>query len=259
MMNGPTAQPSMPNMAPRSLASAVAVSNNAPGFKYKYPEARPTPEGVDDAEWNKLFTAADSRFYNKAHKNANASKVKRSTGETYTLALQMLQEKRDKATALVTSRNGASSSSNPTASAASTSTSTPKVKAPPAKKPQPPKQEPSSSSREMTPTTMDMAERIKTEGRPRKAPSVAPSSDHGTPAPTTAPKAGSAAPAPPKAQKPGPKKGTAGPAKKQQDKKPLSKSKIDGMSRHVPRFYLVNLLTSCFRNQSGHPIQLSSG
>jgi COMPASS component SPP1 len=189
------------------------ISNNAPGFKYKYPEAKPTPPGVDDAEWNKIFTAADSRFYNKAHKNANASKVKRGTGETRALALQMLQEKREKAAA---SAKDTGASTGPAT----------KTKAPAARKSQPAKKEASTSSREMSPTTMDMAERIKTEGRARKAPSVAASSDRGTPAPSTAPKMGSAPPAPPKPQKPGPKKGP-GPMKKKQDKKALSKGNID--------------------------------
>lgn len=176
------------------------ISNNNPTFKYKYPQASPTPPGVDDIEWNKLFTAADSRFYNKAHKSAVASKAKRESGETYTLALQMLQEKREKAS------------------------SAPKAKIPPTKKPQPLKDGPTGSSREATPTAMDMAERIKTEGRPRKAASVAPS-EHGTPAPSPIPKA-----EPSKPHKPGPKKGTAAPTKKQQHKKSLAKSKIGGMS-----------------------------
>ena len=68
-----------------------------PGFKYKYPQAKPTPPGVDDAEWNKVYTAADSRNYNKHNKSASESKKYRERGETYELALKMLEEKREKA------------------------------------------------------------------------------------------------------------------------------------------------------------------
>lgn len=79
------------------------------------------------------------------------------------------------------------------------------------------KKEPSSSSRDVTPggdkLTMGIAEKIKSEGRARKAPSVAASSDRGTPAPappTPVKKAASPAPPrPPKATKPPKKKGTA--------------------------------------------------
>lgn len=73
------------------------ISNNAPGFKYKYPQAKPTPPGVDDADWNKIYTAADSRNYNKHSKSANESKKYRERGDTYELALKMLEEKREKA------------------------------------------------------------------------------------------------------------------------------------------------------------------
>src|SRR3954452_11558028 len=78
-------------------ANSHAISNNAPGFKYKYPQAKPTPPGVDDTEWNKIYTAADSRNYNKHNKSATESKKYREKGETYDLALLMLKEKREKA------------------------------------------------------------------------------------------------------------------------------------------------------------------
>jgi COMPASS component SPP1 len=208
----------------------TVISNNDPAFKYKYPQASPTPPGVDDTEWNKLFTAADSRFYNKAHKSAVASKAKRESGETYALALQMLQEKRGKAVS-----KGTSSTVDSSNSLVSTlSASTPKPKVPTAKKPQSSKEGQVGSSREATPATMDMAERIKTEGRPRKAASAAPS-EHDTPAPSPVPKINSAT-APPKS-KSVPKKGTAAPTKKQQEKKSLSKSKINGMTHHNSRNY----------------------
>jgi COMPASS component SPP1 len=44
-----------------------------------------------------LFTAADSRLYNRHGKSATESKKYRTSGETYQLALRMLQEKKDKA------------------------------------------------------------------------------------------------------------------------------------------------------------------
>lgn len=52
---------------------------------------------MDDTEWNKIYTAADSRNYNKHNKSANESKKYRERGDTYELALKMLEEKREKA------------------------------------------------------------------------------------------------------------------------------------------------------------------
>jgi COMPASS component SPP1 len=75
---------------------STPISNNAPGFKYKYPQAKPTPAGIDDTAWNKIYTAADSRNYNKHNKSANESKKYRERGDTYELALKMLQEKIEK-------------------------------------------------------------------------------------------------------------------------------------------------------------------
>jgi COMPASS component SPP1 len=73
--------------------------------------------------------------------------------------------------------------------------------------------------------TMGIAEKIKSEGRARKAPSAAPSSDRGTPAPTPAKKANSPAPPPPpKMDKPPKKKGTAAHVKKS-----TQKSKTEGI------------------------------
>lgn len=89
-----SSKPSQPT--PPATAAAPAVRR----YKYKYPEAYPTPPGEDDETWNKLFTAADSRLYNKHGKNSNESKKYRTSGETYQLALRMLQEKKDKAAAL---------------------------------------------------------------------------------------------------------------------------------------------------------------
>ena len=81
-----------------STSASIQPSQSALGakYKYKYPQAYPTPDGEDDEVWNKLYTAADSRLYNKHGKNANESKKYRMSGETRILALQMLQEKKDK-------------------------------------------------------------------------------------------------------------------------------------------------------------------
>lgn len=192
-------------------------------FKYKYPQARPAPEGIDPIDWNKIYNAADSRIYNKANKSATASKARREAGETRKLALEILTEKHAKLAS--TPGSNIAGSSNSLSSHSPALPMMPKASA--AKKPQPSKEGPL-SSREATPATMDMAERIKTEGRPRKAASTVPS-DHDTPAPSPVPKLGSTG-APSKAHKTGPKKGTAAPTKKQQDKKSLSKHKINGMS-----------------------------
>lgn len=213
-------------------------------FKYKYPQARPAPPGVDPVTWNKIYNAADSRIYNKANKSAVASKAKRETGETRQLALQVLEEK-----------TATSTMTNTSASPDSLAPSLPAIpmmpKASAAKKPQPSKETQPGSSREATPAAMDMAERIKTEGRPRKVISGT-LSEYDSPAPSPIPKIGNPT-TQPKGHKPGPKKGTAAPTKKQQDKKFLSKSKVNGMSR----LYSTNKRTSahCFASCS-HIIQM---
>ncbi|KAF4627454.1 hypothetical protein G7Y89_g10701 [Cudoniella acicularis] len=211
-----------PFVSPESLAPAPSplpmVSNNKPGFKYKYPEAAPTPPGEDDAEWNKVYTAADSRFYNRNGKNSDKSRKFRQSGETYELALVMMKEKKEKAAAAAV--GGVSGA----------------PKAPPKPKPakKPPatvKKESSTSSRDVTPggdrIPLSISEQIKSEGRPRKAPSAAPSSKQSTPAPTAAPKLSSPVPPPPPPPKiekpPMKKKGTAAPIKK--PSKPKSEGK----------------------------------
>ncbi|KAH8602200.1 hypothetical protein B0O99DRAFT_605919 [Bisporella sp. PMI_857] len=50
-LTGPTAS------AP-SLSSAKITTS----FKFMYPEALPVPEGVDNAEWNKAYVAANWRY-----------------------------------------------------------------------------------------------------------------------------------------------------------------------------------------------------
>jgi COMPASS component SPP1 len=189
------------------------ISNNAPGFRYKYPGAKPTPPGVDDQEWNKIYTAADSRFYNKHGKNSTESKKYRDRGETYTLALKMLEEKREK-------RKREMEGGGPP----------PKVKkvAPP-KQPATIMKEQSSSSRDVTPgadnLSMGIAEKIKSQGRARKQSSLPPSSDRGTPAPSTSAQATT----PPKTvASESKKKGTAQPVKK-----PVPKPKPQGMYMSV--------------------------
>lgn len=179
-----------------------ARNNNKSGYKYKYPEAAPTPDGEDDDEWNKVYTAADSRFYNKHGKSSQASKKYRLSRETYDLAVTMMAEKKQKAradyNAQVAAFTGGSGGSGG-ATILPPKTTTPKPKAAP-KKVQPPTlpQEPSSSSRDGTPFAdkmpLSISEQIKQEGRPRKAPSAAPSSKQGTPAPSTAAKMDSPTP-----------------------------------------------------------------
>jgi COMPASS component SPP1 len=71
-------------------------SNNASTFKYKYPEAKPTPPGEDDVVWNRTYTAADSRMYNKNGKDHNNSRKIRASGDTYTLSLQIHWENKQK-------------------------------------------------------------------------------------------------------------------------------------------------------------------
>jgi COMPASS component SPP1 len=181
--------------------SLPVVSNNKPGFKYKYPEAAPTPPGEDDVEWNKVYTAADSRFYNRNGKSADRSRKYRQSGETYLLAIEMMAEKKEKLKA-----GGAGSKAA--------------AKPKPLKKgPAVVKTEASNSSRDGTPcidrVPMSISEQIKSEGRARnKAPSAAPSSKQGTPVPVPLPGVKTGSP-PPKIEKPPPKKkGTAAPVKK---------------------------------------------
>lgn len=200
---------------------AAPVSNNRPGFKYKYPEAAPTPAGEDDAEWNKVYTAADSRFYNRNGKSAERSRKFRQSGETYELALVMMAEKKEKLKAglisAVTGKNIAS-----------------KTKA--VKKPTTVvKKEPSTSSRDVTPGGMGMplsiSEQIKANSRAQKQPSAAPSSKQGTPVPGSS-KMGSPPPPAPKLDRPPmKKKGTASIVKKPPRPKGPGTSKSTHKSR----------------------------
>ncbi|KAL3426581.1 PHD-finger domain-containing protein [Phlyctema vagabunda] len=138
-------------------------------FKFKYSEAKPVPEGVSPAEWNKIYTAADSRMYNKHGKSAINSKKYRQSKETHHLAVTMLEERREKAKKEASGTGGASSKA-----------STPK----------PPAAQKSTQLRADTPgnerVMTSISESAKSEGRPRKAVSAAPSSKQGTPAPSSA-------------------------------------------------------------------------
>lgn len=238
------------------------ISNNKEGFKYKYPQAKPTPPGEDDVVWNKIYTAADSRKYNHHHKSANESRKYRESGETRILALEMLAQKRKEHDAAVAAAkaSGVPLSTVRSTPKASTSTMAPKKKEI--------KKEASSSSRDGTPggdtIPMSISEKIKSEGRARKAPPAPPSSNQGTPAPSSAPKQGtpsasakqgtpsggakmnSPAPEkassvpPPKAPKPA-KKGTATTVKKQHAKK----TKSDGTSSQpFTRFCISNFIAA---------------
>ncbi|RAL66020.1 hypothetical protein DID88_005681 [Monilinia fructigena] len=161
-----------PPPKPKPMASKSKISNNAPGYRYKYPEAAPTPPGVDDERWNKIYVAADSRFYNRAKKNASESRKIRLTGETYKLALRILEERNAKE---------AEAAADLAAGIAPPSKKAPKPKAPP-KMPK----APSTSSRDGTPSLNDriplsISEQIKSEGRSRKG---LPSSSQGSPGPS---------------------------------------------------------------------------
>lgn len=244
----PPSASGVPQPVPIEVEDPFAViSNNKLGFKYKYPQAAPTPPGEDDVVWNKVYTAADSRMYNKHHKSANESRKYRESGETRNLAIEMLANNKAKhvAAVAVAKASGVPLSSVRSTPKASTSTMASKKKEI--------KKEASTSSRDGTPggdvIPMSISEKIKSEGRARKAPPAPPSSSQGTPAPSSAPKQGtpsatvkqgtpssglqmnSPAPEkastvlPPKAPKPA-KKGTATTVKKQHAKK----SKSDGTS-----------------------------
>ncbi|ESZ94798.1 hypothetical protein SBOR_4817 [Sclerotinia borealis F-4128] len=201
----PSEAPASEPKDPKPTAPKSKISNNAPGYRYKYPEAAPTPPGVDDDRWNKIYVAADSRFYNRAKKNAAESRKIRLTGETYQLALRILKERDEKEAEAV---------ADLAAGIAPPPKRTPKPKAPP-KMPK----APSTSSRDGTPgfndrISLSISEQIKSEGRARKA---LPYSSHGSPGPSAA-KYSSPAPSQIKserAERPGPKKkGTAATIKK---------------------------------------------
>lgn len=156
---------------PKPTPSKSKISNNAPGYRYKYPEAAPTPPGVDDDRWNKIYVAADSRFYNRAKKNASESRKIRQTGETYQLALKILKERDEK-------------EAEAAADLAAGIVPPPKKVPKPRPPPRMPKA-PSTGSRDGTPGFTDMiplsiSEKIKSEGRSRKA---LPSSSQGSGSP----------------------------------------------------------------------------
>ncbi|KAL2069027.1 hypothetical protein VTL71DRAFT_15365 [Oculimacula yallundae] len=196
-------------------------SCNSASFKYKYPQAKPTPDGEDDTVWNRIYTAADSRMYNKHHKSANESRKYRDTGETRTLALRMLVENKEKHYKAVAAALAGGHSYMPKAAQ--------KARSPAARSESVSiKKERSEEFSDLAPgaVPMSISEKIKSEGRERKVPSDTPSSQ-GTPAPSTsqkmsspAPKSGS--PAPTKMDKPPipKKKGTAAPLKRPTPKRP---------------------------------------
>ncbi|TGO61216.1 hypothetical protein BCON_0029g00590 [Botryotinia convoluta] len=213
-----TAAPEPPK--PKPSATKSKISNNAPGYRYKYPEAKPTPPGVDDDRWNKIYVAADSRFYNRAKKNASESRKIRLTGETYQLALRILKERDEKE---------AEAAADLAAGIAPPPKRTSKPKPPP----RIPKA-PSASSRDGTPSFNDriplsISEQIKSEGRARKA---LPSSSQGSPGPS-APKHSSPVPSQIKSEK-GPmlkKKSAVAPFKKFQPKAAKPEGPTDARSQ----------------------------
>jgi len=159
-------------------------------------------------------------MYNKNGKSASNSKKIRATGDTYKLALKMLEEKKNDLLQQVAVVRAAVASGKPIPAS--------KPKPQPVKKVE--RKESFTDLRDDAFTSdnipMSISEKIKSEGRARKVPSDAPSasasSNHGSPAPTMAPKMSS--PAPPKVDKPPKKRGIAAPVKKQTAKKP----KVEG-------------------------------
>lgn len=197
-------------------------SNNSPSFKYKYPQAKPTPDGEDDAAWNKIYTAADSRMYNKHHKSANESRKYRESGETRTLAIRMLAENKEKHARAVAAALAGGQPYVPKAPSKPRSTSV-KTEAVGVKK------EVSEESWDLAPGAipMSISEKIKSEGRKRKVPSDTPSSQQGTPAPSGSQHHSSPAPrldspAPAKVEKPVLKKKAAPTKRTGPPKKPLT-------------------------------------
>ncbi|RDW92511.1 hypothetical protein BP5796_01905 [Coleophoma crateriformis] len=202
--------------SPAPLPLPTPPTNTTP-FKYKYSEAAPNPfpDEVSDAVWNKIYTAADSRIYNKNNKSAIESRKIRQKGFTRDLAIQMCREKL--AQGLIhTDATGS------TVLARS-------LKSQPTKKQAP---EPSSSSRDATPTSdkmaaMSISEQIKSEGRNRKAVSVGPStsSNQGTPGPSSAPTVPKMSPTKPDKPSSLKRKGTATVVKK--PKKPKNQTRVN--------------------------------
>lgn len=123
-----------------TLVPSQGKTTKVSKFKYKYSEASQDggcPDGVSEEEWNKIYTAADSRIYNKHGKNANASRIRRQTGETRELALAMLLDRNNAAAGVTTGPTSATGSQprpympkGPSASRASTNHFTTYVPAP---------------------------------------------------------------------------------------------------------------------------------
>ncbi|KUJ23357.1 uncharacterized protein LY89DRAFT_606181 [Mollisia scopiformis] len=198
-------------------------SCNKEGFKYKYPEAAPTPDGEDDVVWNKTYTAADSRMYNKNGKDANQSRKFRLSKETYTLSLKVHLENKQKyankhpvntlaaadpqVSKAVAKPKAVSTKIGESASKATTS-------------------DPQSKMADNNDhNSMSIPEKIKSDGRIRKPSSNAAFSMQSSPGPSTghtmaSPLVNTGSPAPAKIEKPAAKKkGTAAVVKKAAPKK----------------------------------------
>lgn len=198
-------------------------SNNLAGFKYKYPDASPTPAGEDDYKWNQTYTAADSRMYNHHGKDSRNSKKFRESKETYALCEKIhLENKR---------KYAIKHPDNPlVAGPALTPKAPPKPKAPSVNS------NSNSHQNKDTESTMDddnttsmgsmsISEKVKGKSRNRKPSSLVASSLQGSPGPSASPPVASPAmkmgsPAPTKIEKTAAKKkGTAAPVKKPAQKK----------------------------------------
>jgi hypothetical protein len=82
----------LPFQPSESTPSSVASKN--PTFKWKYRQAKPAPPGVTDTDWNLIYHAANSRMSSKYRADVKKIKNCREEGETYGLALKILEERK---------------------------------------------------------------------------------------------------------------------------------------------------------------------
>lgn len=220
-----------PSSAQPSQASEILNSNLAEKpFKFKYAQAAPCPPGVSAIEWNKIYTAADSRNYHAHNSSAIESKKLRESGATRLLALQILEERQAKAAQAANQPPGGDSMAGK-----SNKTKPPKVK----KAASEHASSDVSSSRDVTPAADKKAipsiEQFKAEKNTTKASSATPSSSkQGTPAPSTTKAIDFAV----KDKSTVKKKGTAAPVKK--PRKTETKGRTKGMSY---LYYVLNTVT----------------
>ncbi|KAH8811423.1 hypothetical protein F5884DRAFT_670294 [Xylogone sp. PMI_703] len=159
-------------------SQAAGVQTTEKPFKFKYAQAAPCPPGISPVEWNKIYTAADSRHYHAHNSSAVESKKLRESGATRILALQILEERQAKAALAANQPPGGDTMGGK-------KTKAPKVKKANASEHMSTE---ASSSRDVTPggdkKATGIAEQAKVEKSIGKASSATPSSSkQGTPVP----------------------------------------------------------------------------